>query len=326
MLSRTAEGLFWLGRYIERAENTVRLLEAARHIDQMPLSSPEMGSEWSAILIAAGCRTTYPGDIERADGSSTVRHLIVDETNPSSIKNCFEAARSNARAQRIALTIEVWSSINEAWREVRELTEADCSGTELPRILERVRSLAAEFRGSVTGTLLRNAGFDFLRLGEGIERADATARLLDVKYHVLLPYSHAVGSSYDQLQWNHILSAAGARASYRWAYRAEVSAELVVDFLLLNPQFPRSFCFSYRRIVERLKRLCENPARKDNSLLQATEILDSLERDSAKLILYGGLHEYLTDKIDRTIKLTTRIGADFGFQSAASQAGQQTQA
>ena len=326
MLSRTAEGLFWLGRYIERAENTARLLEAARQIDQMPLSSPELGSEWSAILIAAGCRSTYPGDIERADGDSAIRHMIVDDKNPSSIRNCFEAARSNARAQRIALTIEVWSSINDAWREMREMTAADCcSGGELSRILERVRSLAAEFRGSITATQLRNAGFDFLRLGEAVERADATARLLDVKYHVLLPEALSVGGSYDQLQWNHILNAAGARSSYRWVYRAEVSAELVVDFLMLNRQFPRSFSYSFGGIVRRLERLCEAPARNQNALLQATAMKNSLERDSARLILYGGLHEYLTYKIERTIKLATTIGTDFGFESAAKQAGNQTQ-
>ena len=326
MLSRTAEGLFWLGRYVERAENTARLLEAAQKIDQMPLSSPELGSEWSAILIAAGCRSTYPGDIEKADGPSAIRHMIMDEKNPSSIQNCFDAARSNARAQRIALTLEVWATINDAWREVRDLSEDDFAGSGLSRVLERVRSLAAKFRGAVTGTQLRNAGFDFLRLGEAVERADATARLLDVKYHVLLPETHVIGSSYDQLQWNHILNAVGARMSYRWAYRAEVSAELVVHFLILNRQFPRSFSYSYGRILKRLERLCENPLREQNALLQATAMQNSLERDDARLILSGGLHEYLTDKIDRTIKLAATIGADFGFLSSAVQASSQTQA
>lgn len=325
MLSRTAEGLFWLGRYIERAENTARLLEAALQIDQMPISSPEVGSEWSAILIAAGCRSTYPGDIERADGPAAIRHMLIDEANPSSIRNCFEAARSNARAQRIALTIEVWSSINESWREMRALSEADCSGAGLPRILERVRSLAAEFRGLISGTQLRNAGFDFLRLGEAVERADATARLLDVKYHVLLPEAFAVGGSYDQLQWNHILNAAGARTSYRWAYRAEVSAELVVDFLLLNRQFPRSLRYCYDRILRRLERLCENANFESKALFQATAMRNSLKRDDARLILLGGLHEYLTDKIERTIKLATTIGSDFGFETVAIQATSQTQ-
>ena len=143
---------------------------------------------------------------------------------------------------------------------------------------------------------------------------------------MLLPQAFAVGGSYDQLQWNHILNAGGARTSYRWAYRAEVSAELIVDFMLLNRQFPRSLRYSYDRILERLERLCEEPTRERNALLQATAMRNSLERDDARLILLGGLHEYLTDKIERTIKLATTIGSDFGFETAAVQAVNQAQA
>ena len=325
MLSRSAEGLFWLGRYIERAENVARLIDAACNIDNMPQESPLPGTEWSAILIAAGCRDTFQGDIETSDGPAAIRHLLIDPQNPSSIFNSFECARSNARAQRVAITQEVWTSVNEGWREIRDVDDADCTGGGLSRVLDRVRALAADFRGAVAGTQLRNAGFDFLRLGESLERADATARLLDVKYHVLLPETQPVGGGYDQLQWNNLLRAAGVRSAYKWAYRAEVSAELVVDFLALNRQCPRSLHFCYASMCRRLDRLCEKPSRSREALGQACDIRATLSRDTAKEMLAFGLHEYLTDKIVRTNTLAQTIGADFGFGSVAAQTQQQTQ-
>lgn len=324
MLSRTAEGLFWLGRYVERAGNLARLLEAGRRFDQMSSGVDAPSNEWEAILIAAGCSNTFEGDVKKADAQDAIRHICTDDTNPSSIKACFAMARANARAQRVALTADVWDAANDGWSETRKFSDESLTPRHLSGTLDRVRQLAAQFRGSVDGTLLRDEGYAFVRLGMMMERADATARLLDVKYHVLLPSDRSVGGSFDELQWSHVLRAAGARSSYRMVYRKPVESKLVMDFLIRNAQCPRSLRYCYDRIHRHILELAEATGQGANSLSEVGSIHAELRDSKVDSIIAYGLHEYLTELIARTNRLAISIGSDYAFGPAAT--ATQTQA
>jgi len=314
MLSRTAENLFWLGRYIERADNIARLLEAGRRFDTLAGKTSTQSNEWAAVLITAGCRDTFPGDVEQATAREAIHHIVLGEENPSSLQNCFALARGNARAQRGAITADTWSAANEAWRESQKLTELDCSPRYLASTLERMRQYTALFRGSVAATMLRDARLNFLRAGQSIERADATARLMDVKYHVLMHDDHPVGSAMDKLQWNNILRAAGARSSYRWVYRKPVEARLVIDFLLLNPANPRSFRNAAESVAGYLANLHQYGSANEDGLTEVTALLGELRQHSATDVINIGLHEYLTSLVNRTNSIALSIGSDFGFR------------
>lgn len=313
MLSRTAESLFWLGRYIERADNVARLLEAGRRLDAMAGEAQIRTNEWEAILIAAGCRTTFPGDLATATAAEAIQHMVVDPANPSSILSCYDNARANARAQRGAITADTWSAVNEAWRESRRLSIIDCQPRYIADTLERTRRFSALFRGAVLATMLRDERLSFLTLGQMVERADATARLLDVKYHVLMPADHPIGSGLDQLQWNNLLRAAGARTAYRWVYRKPVESLLVIDFLLLNTQLPRSFRSCIETAAEELGQLHAGGAAGQQSLTEVMALRADLRGVDAQSIVGQGLHEYLTKLIVHSNKLALSIGADFGF-------------
>lgn len=313
MLSRTAEGLFWLGRYVERAENLARLLEAARRFDQISPVSEKSGNEWSAVLVAAGCRETFKGTLEMATAAEAIRHLVDDDENPSSIQACFAIARQNARAQRPAITREVWAAADEAWRETQDFGDKSLSPRMVAELLERVMRFSALFRGCVEATMLRNEAYNFVRMGQLIERADATARLLDVKYHVLLPHDREVGGSLDQLQWSHVLRAAGMRTAYRSVYRKPVQADLVIDFLVLNRKCPRSLHYCHDGIVEHLMHLVDDGTQDNGSLSEAIRIRDGFGATSSREIIQRGLHEYLTEMVALTNKMAIGIGSDFGF-------------
>ena len=313
MLSRSAEGLFWLGRYMERADNVARLLEAGRRLDTMAGKSDVASNEWTAILIAAGCRNTFGGDLENATAEEAIHHMVLDTENASSLRSCFENARANARAQRGAITAETWTAANDAWRDCRDLTQASCNPRFIAATLERMRAHSALFRGAVAATMLQDERLCFLRLGQFIERADATARLLDVKYHVLMPADHPIGSAVDQLQWNNLLRAAGARSSYRWVYKKPVDSRLVIDFLVLNPCTPRSILSCVEAATDELQRLHAGGAASAQSLTEVTEMRDNLRGLDVDGIIQFGLHEYLTNLIIRSNTLALMIGGDFGF-------------
>lgn len=311
MLSRTAEGLFWMSRYIERAENVARLIDAGRRMDTLPRTDGESAQEWASVIIAAGCSETYPRPLAQADEASVAHHLIFDRDNPSSIRSCFEYARSNARAMRTAVTADVWDSVNEAWSSMRARSPAAVTGGGLSPFLDWTRAQGQRFRGAVDDTLLRDAGYGFVRLGQFVERADATARLLDVKYHVLLPDGAEIGGALDHVQWVQILRAANAQRAFRHVYRQGVRPDLVADFLILNPMAPRSLKHCYSMLVRHLDMMgvagshpCRAQGRATLAQLMELKIEDVFE---------AGLHEFLTEFIEANNTLAVQIATDHGF-------------
>ena len=312
MLSRTAGELFWLGRYIERADNVSRFVQAGQRFDAMAGGTTH-SNEWSAILIASGCSETFGGKLLHAKAEEAIYHLVLDPANPSSILSSFQYARANARSQRGAITTDTWLAANESWAQIQRMRPKDLSDSNLMGTLEKIRGFAAQFRGAVSSTMLRDERLSFIELGRFVERADATARLLDVKYHVLLPDAESVGQAADKLQWHNLLHAAGARAAYRWVYPEAVDHRLVIDFLLLNRKTPRSYSFALEQSLYELEVLHARGSERQESLMEAHDIHSALQKTDVAKIIDFGLHEYLTSLIIRSNALASKIASDFGF-------------
>jgi uncharacterized alpha-E superfamily protein len=216
MLSRTADNLYWLSRYAERADFIARILDATLRFAALPSSYGGETNEWESAVAAAGnldeCRRLYS-----AVNEDTVRDFLAfSPHNPSSIRGCIEMARENARAVRTALTTETWAAINDAWLELKRFDKAEMSREEFARFLDWVKGVCLAVDGSAYRTMLRNDGFWFTRIGFAIERADNTARILDVKHLVLLPETERVGGSLDYFQWTTILREVSALTAYHW--------------------------------------------------------------------------------------------------------------
>ncbi|MEO1029198.1 MAG: alpha-E domain-containing protein, partial [Pseudomonadota bacterium] len=250
MLGRTAGGLFWMFRYLERSENTARLVDSGF---RMALTRGEEASdEWASVIATAGLEQAYQETGKTIDPPNVVNFLLRDKDNPSSVLSVIESARNNARMVRTALTREVWEAVNDCWITLKDALAKPVRETELPALLGTIRQQSALVRGALHGTMLRNDIYNFSRIGTFVERADNTARIVDVKYYVLLPSASFVGSSLDNVQWESILRSASGERAFRWLYEGDVSAGKITDFLILDPRMPRSFAYCYDKIVRNI--------------------------------------------------------------------------
>lgn len=323
MLSRTANGLFWMSRYVERMENVARLLDAGRRMEALPSPPGAKTTEWGSIVIASGCQTTFPEPLEGATQANVSSHLVFDAENPSSVKQCMSAARENARAMRTAITREVWDAINQSWTEMKRMEPRGTLGRGFPEFVDWVKARGALVRGTIDSTLLRDEGYAFIQLAKRIERADATARLLDVKYHVLLPKTEDVGGGLDYLQWLQLLRAANAAVAYRHLYRRAVDPEGVVDLLVCNLKSPRSLISCVSRIAEELHDIGAYTEAQNVVAIQAERLCDHVASAKVEDIIAMGLHEWLTDFIVSINALAQDIGRVYGFDGGDVQALQQ---
>jgi uncharacterized alpha-E superfamily protein len=310
MLSRTADNLYWLARYMERADCVARIIDAAQRLSTMPQGTGPNTNEWDSAIATAGCVESFRAKYDSANIRTVTEYLAFSPDNPASIRNCVEIARTNARAVRTALTGEMWDAINSAWYEVRAFSPNKTHGEELARFLSIVKESSLRFDGAAFRTMLRNDAYWFSRLGILIERADATARILDVKYHVLLPEQAQVGGPLDYFQWVSILRSVSARASYHWVYRDSVKPWLVADLLILNRQMPRSLASCYENLSRYLDDLAQFYGRQGNSQRIARAVLTKLENASMGEIFQSGLHEF----IGKFIAENSRLGGAIAEQ------------
>jgi uncharacterized alpha-E superfamily protein len=214
---------------------------------------------------------------------------------------------------RTALTRETWESINEAWMAMKRMLSAPIDERELPKVLDEIKRATALIRGSFYGTMLRNEIFDFAQIGTYVERADNTARILDVKYYVLLPSANWVGSTLDNYQWESILRSVAAHRSYRWVYDAEYRPTNIADYLILNGRMPRSLTFSYRFLAEHLHFREEDYGLRFPCHQIVEDTLAKLRVGSIKQIFDSGLHEFLTDFIRDNNRLGEEVAANYRF-------------
>ncbi|GHC12842.1 putative alpha-E superfamily protein [Gemmobacter caeni] len=306
MLSRTADNLYWIARYMERADIAARLLEVGSRITLMP-STHGYRNEWDSLLQSSGTANGFSHKYGDPVQRNLESWLFFDRDNPSSVASCITAARENGRIVRTALTSQVWDALNTAFQELRQLERTPRSELELSRLTEWVMRHTAMVRGAIDATLLRNDGYNFLNIGYYLERGDNTARMLDVKYYVLLPRIEFVGSGLDNYQWTTLLRAMGAHRAFHWAYGGEVTAAKIADFLILNPQSPRSLITCLSGVNNHLTRLAKAYGRTMPAQGKATAMLNELETTNVEAIFDEGLHEFLSRFIRDSAELGTAI-------------------
>src|SRR6059058_1013811 len=295
MLSRTADNLYWLARYVERAEYLARILEATQRLTAMPLAYIGETNEWESAVATAGCAGAFFAIHEEANEETVTDFLAFSTENPSSIRNCFEVARAKARAIRTALTMEMWEAINTAWLELKRFGNQPASREELARFLRWVQESSLRFDGSAYRTMLRNDAYWFSRLGVYIERADNTARILDVKYHLLLPANERVGGPLDYFQWAAILRSVSALTAYHWVYRENVKPWLIADLLILKDDMPRSLASCYGNLTQNLDYIARAYGRQGPAQRQARAVRARLENSRMDEIFQSGLHEFIDE-------------------------------
>jgi uncharacterized alpha-E superfamily protein len=311
MLGKTAGGLFWMFRYLERSENTARLIEAGFRI---ALTRPDgADDEWASVLQTAAVAGAYAERHGEVEASRAIDFLLRDPANPSSVMSAIAAARQNARLVRTALTREVWEAVNDTYIILKEELARPVAARHLPEKLATIRQQSALVRGALHGTMLRNDIFDFCRLGTFLERADNTARILDVKYYVLLPSISQIGSSLDNVQWETILRSVAGQRAYRWITQGDASPMGIADFLIFDGRMPRSLRFSVSKIATNLSYIGSGYGVRHPSHDQIETLKARLEETSIERVFEDGLHEFITDFLADISRLGGQIEKDYRF-------------
>jgi len=310
LLSRTASSLYWIGRYVERAEFTARLIEATLRLDALS-SRPAGRPAWESALLVVACDEGFKATGQEVNAQNVSTYLTLAPNNPSSIRSCLDAARWNAKSVRTALTRDAWETINRAWLGLRNVTAMGDNRATLD-LIERIRAETRGFEGAL-GRMLRNEAYAFLGLGAAIERADNTARLIDVKYHLLLPEGEHVGGVVDRDQWTTILHTVSANTAYRWLYRDELKPWLVADMLILKSELPRSLAGAAEEITQHLGFIARRLGRQGEADRLARRRRDQLGRTSIESVFGIGLHEYLENSVIENALIDRAIAAQFRF-------------
>ncbi|WP_257548027.1 alpha-E domain-containing protein [Sphingopyxis sp. DBS4] len=312
MLGKTAGSLYWMARYLERSENNARLIDAGFRIALTRSNTAK--AEWRSVLVTAGQDVRF-GQVHGDDYASqrVVDFMLRDPANPSSILSVIKQARDNARTARTHLTREVWEAVNTSWMTLGALLKRQVREDDLPDVLAAIRRQNGQVRGALNGTMLRNDGFHFAQLGTFLERADNIARILDVKYYLLLPSVAHIGGSIDNVQWETILRSVSAHRAYRWLYGAEISALKIAEFLILYRQLPRSLAFCCERVEEHLGRIQQGYDEETEAGRMAAALCRDRLSAPIQAIFDGGLHEYLSGFLGATGALARQVERDYRF-------------
>ncbi len=312
MLGRTAHAIYWMYRYLERAENTARLLDAVFRM-ALTRGADAASEEWNSVLATLGIQEIYAQAYDEITGPQVFNFVLRDRNNPGNVVQMIEQARSNARMSRSSLTLEVWEGVNEAWMNLRDLLARPVRESNLGAVLTSIRRESTAVRGATYGTMLRNEIYHFARAGTFIERAENTARILDVKYHLLLPSLAYVGSSLDSSQWDHVLRSLAGDRVYSWLNAGRIDPRGIAEFLILDRRFPRSLTFCYGQLRENLAALAQEHGAEmpTQALLRDADI--RLEALTIEEIFDQGLHEFLVDFIAQNLQISLAIGEDYRF-------------
>ena len=309
MLSRAASSLYWMGRHIERADFTARLIDAAIKFDMLPYSDGQSGLK--SAFDAAGVGNYYQGDCQNLDKNAVLDFMLFDESNPSSVISCFAKARHDARAVRTAVTREVFETLNEAW--IGFAKRRKDAKKDINSFLAWVEEIARGYDGAIQRTMLRSEPFWFARLGAAIERADNTARLLDVKYHVLLPREDYVGGPIDHAQWTALLRSVSAETAYRWLYREGLSSRNVADMMIFRDVMPRSLAACVLEINLLLGRMRAQTGLNGAADWQARQLQSKITTTNIENVIQYGLHEFLSEFLVDNNNLGFSIAEQFMF-------------
>lgn len=313
MLSRTAANLFWMGRHLERADTAARLLDVGQRITLLPNTASGYQNEWNSLLQASGSADLFAQKYGEITQENIEEFIFFDRDNPSSVMACIEKAREAGRIVRTALTSQVWDALNMTYQDLRKIAATPRNKLDTASLTDFTTSHTSTVRGAINATQLRSDGWHFMNLGYSLERADATARLLDVKYYVLLPRIEFVGSGLDTYQWQVILRALSAHRAYHWAYGGDITAGRVADFLILNGESPRSLITSLYEAVWNLEGLAKRYGETVpvTARDKAREVLGRLQGYDIDMIFDEGLHEFLTWFIMEIGTVSTLVHEDY---------------
>jgi uncharacterized alpha-E superfamily protein len=326
MLSRTADHLFWMARYMERAENTARMLDVNYEASLLPQSADAAEKGWKGLLSISELSGDFAKHYGAVTPDNVMRYMVNDAENGSSIRNCLLAARENARAVRGTLTTEVWETQNQTWLEFQRMVASDSFLRDPSSMFEWVKFRSHLSRGVTVGTMLQDEAFHFLRIGSFLERADNTARLLDVKFHAVESeyYGGNTGANgsgggkdieVDFYHWSGILRSVSGFEVYRKVYRNVIRPERVAELLILRPDMPRSLAACMHEVVTNLKRVANEQSA--DTLRRAGRLQSDLQYGRIDEILATGLHAYLTQFLERVGTLGVGISRDFLVPVAA---------
>jgi uncharacterized alpha-E superfamily protein len=314
MLSRTADHLYWMARYTERAENLARMLEVNYRMSLLPQGPEIVEQGWIATLTIIGLMDAFKQRYTAVTPANAIAFLVFDRDNPISIYSCVRAARENARAVRGTLTSEIWESINATWLEMRVAGMRSSSEAEVGNFFEWVKHRSHLVRGVIQGTMLRDEAWHFTWLGTYLERSDSTARILDVKYHLLLPRGEKAGGAADYYQWSALLNSVSAFEVYRRVYRDLITPRRVAELLVLRSDMPRSLHRSVEQVYTHL--IAVRNGQSAETERRAGELHASLRFGRIEDIFELGLHEYLVQFMGRTRDLGERVSRDFLVSTA----------
>lgn len=309
MLSRTADHLYWMARYMERAENISRLLDVNYRLSLMPQPGDQLDKAWAATLRIMGLDELYWEKYDEITPENVFDLMIFDRENLSSTWNCLRAARENAHAVRGTITSELWETMNGTWLKMRDFTPAALADIEVSEFFEWVKFRSHLSRGVTIGTMLQDEAWRFTRIGTFLERADNTARILDVKYQLLLPAGEVEGGAADYYQWSALLRSVSAFEVYRKVYRDIITPARVAELLLLRADMPRSLARCMQEVYGNLQKL--GNSRSAETERRAGEMDASLRFGRVDDIMRGGLHNYLVKVLARVQDISNRIANDF---------------
>jgi uncharacterized alpha-E superfamily protein len=330
MLSRTADSLFWMARYTERAENTARMLDVHVQTALLPQSTDDAEQGWRAVLGISELLYGYNKKYDALTQKDVINFMVRDPSNPSSIASCLKQARENARAMRGALTTEAWEIQNATWIKMQSYLKTDALEQNPSEFFEWVKHRSHLSRGVTIGTMLKDEAFHFIRLGTFLERADNTARIIDVKFHGAKESQSKQGQQQEQSQkssmlskdnqidfyyWAAILRSVSGFEIYRKVYRDVITPERVAELLILRADMPRSLAACMDQVLRNLSHV-RNDVSADTERF-AGKLNADLKFSNIDEVLDAGLHDYLTIFLERIFELGNRISKDFLVPLAA---------
>lgn len=320
MLSRTADHLFWMARYTERAENTARMLDVNVQTSLLPQSAHAAEQGWRAMLSISELLEPFDRKYGLLTPRDVLDFMVRDPDNPSSIASCLTQARENARAVRGALTTEAWETHNATWLDMQARLRGDLLENDPSQFFEWVKYRSHLSRGVTIGTMLKDEAFYFIRLGTFLERADNTARILDVKFHGARDGNGELVRPDEETQldfyyWAAILRSVSAFEIYRRVYRDVITPERVAELLMLRADMPRSLLACLDEVVNNLAQVRNDVSSKTERF--AGKLHAELKFGSIDEILSAGLHDYLTQFLERIYELGNRLSRDFLVPFAA---------
>ena len=314
MLGRTANGLFWMFRYLERAENTARLLDAGLRM-AITRDNEKAADEWRSVIKTSGQRAIFESSYDEYSGPNAWNFILRDPVNSANIRSTFEQVRTNARMVRNAISSEVWEAINESWIKLDDELKRPIAQSKVGGVVDDIRRAGMLVHGAMAGSMLRDEGFHFARAGTFVERGDSVARILDIKYYLLLPSLSHVGSSLDTGQWDNVLRSVSGDRAYRWLNAGNIDARGIVEFLVLDERFPRSLAYCHSALRSNLAALARLHGREGESNEITRQSDMRMTEVTIDEVFETGLHGFLQNFINRNSSIGAAIAHDYRFSA-----------